>query len=179
MQEIKIYKHLITVTITDFNKKTEYLKYESTQAVFFDKINNNDFIFFPIHNRTIKTNRVIDVADTDTAEKEFEEFMASLSDEDKKAVKGFIKIYKSSFAKFPTRPIINNFLKDEVKKREKTKWQQDQINNPKKKQLTDMEKFTEKLKANRFRIAVIVTNNILGFSQYRKVELKTIKNGYL
>ena len=139
----------------------EYLKYEGTQPEFFKKINENDFIFFPIHNRTIKSNRIIDVSETDNAEKEFEEFMASLSDEDKKAVKGFIRIYKSSFAKTPTRPVIENFLQDEREKREKTKRQQDQINNPKKVELSEIEKFYEKLKANRYRIAVIVTNNIL------------------
>ena len=170
--EIKPYKDLIKVTISDFSGNVKILHYEGTQAQFFNKVNSNDFIYFPIHKKTVKSSMVIDVEDVDSAEKSFSELIYSLSEEDRKAVKGHIKIYKSNFWKDPSLTNIKNFLKEHEKEKEKNKILQEGIKKIKEEEnrkLTDLEKFYTKIKGNKYKIARIVTGNILWFSENKKV----------
>lgn len=175
---IKQYQNLLNVKVSDFTGSVAILKYEGSQDQFFNKINNNDFVYFPIHRRTIKSSMVIDVEDVGSSEKSFDEFMFSLQEDHRREIKGYIKSYKNKFSKLPNLISIQNFLenykKEKIKSQNTIKWaEKTEMENNRKP--TKWESFNDTLKGNKYKIARIVTGNILGFSNNKRVLWKYIK----
>lgn len=130
--ELKIYKDLIEVEITDFVDKKEVLYWEWTMKDFSYKYKTMKSIWFPIHWwRVIDCNRIqwFDVARS--SDFTLEHKISSLEKIQQEAVKDIVKKYKRDFKKNPTNARVDNVI--------------DRIINPNKQKIQDLESIKNSL----------------------------------
>lgn len=109
--EIKIYKDLVEVEITDFADKREVLYWEWKLSDFNYRYQNYSSIAFPLHWwRVIDRNRIqwYDVAKS--SDFTLEHKISSLEKIQQDAVKDIVKKYKRDFKKNPTNARIDNVI---------------------------------------------------------------------
>lgn len=109
--EIRFYKNLVEVNITDFNWKLETLYWEWTQKEFEYIYENKKSVRFSIHGwRVIDINRIMDFQNAKANDNTLERKISWLDSLDQENIKQYIKKYKSDFKKYPSEPRINNVI---------------------------------------------------------------------
>ena len=111
INEIKQYKDLVEVEITDFNGKIEILYWEWSVFDFSKKYQTLKAITFPIHWwRVIDMNRIQWFIEAKNDEKTLLHKISSLTESQQENVKFQVKQYKSNFKKYPTNLRIDNVI---------------------------------------------------------------------
>ena len=110
-KNIKIYKNLLEVEITDFDKKRETLYWEWTIAEFWYKYKSMKAISFPIHwGRVIEVNRIQWWDQAKWNDSTLQQKIISLDKMHQENIKLLVKKYKTDFRKYPSEERINNVI---------------------------------------------------------------------
>ena len=109
--DVKIYKNLLEVEITDFDKKRETLYWEWTIKEFWYKYQSMKAIAFPIHcGRCIDVNRIQELDRAKWNDSTLQQKIISLNKMDQENIKIHVKKYKTDFRKYPSEAWINNLI---------------------------------------------------------------------
>lgn len=168
MYEIKKYAHLIDVKVSDYSWNVVVLKYEWKQEYFFEKMRSNDFIYFPIHKKTVKTSMIIEVSEIEDGQKKFDEFFLALDSEEKASIKTYISNYNKKLWKRPSIGSMQNYLQSIEKRKkhdEKLAQMVKDMEQKKDPELSPIDTFLQVLKGKKYKIAYIVTWNVIWFSE--------------
>ena len=151
--EIKLYKNIVEVYITDFWEKRETLYWEWTKDEFLQKYKTLKAITFGLHWGRVVSMDCVQWFDNARANNfTLELKINSLDEMDQEKVKGLVKKYKSDFKKYPTDARINNvidfILFPEKKQQEEIKQLQfwDRIRELKQKRVEFFENLSEEKK---------------------------------
>lgn len=111
INEIKLYKNLVEVSVSDFKWTVETLFWEWEINDFTHRYQTLKAIAFPIHsNRVVDVNRIQGFVKATEENKTIQSKIASLSPEQKEQVNMTVKTYKKNFQKQPTNQWIDNVI---------------------------------------------------------------------
>lgn len=109
--EIKLYKDLVEVEITDFKGNNETLFWEGTVIEFWKKYQTLKAMSFPIHGGRVEAMQTIQgFKEAKWNIKTLQQKISWLDETEQLNIKSFVKEYKNKFKKYPSNGRINNLI---------------------------------------------------------------------